>query len=73
MKFFIMDHTGHTTLEFKKDELAEAMEKFNDLVKKQKNVAAVRTGPAGSGTAELVRDFPPDADEILFHRQLVGG
>lgn len=69
----VMDHTGDTRHTFDPSnaaEVKEAMERFDDLVKNQKMVAAKRTGP---GTQEQIRAFDPTAEEVVFHRHLVGG
>lgn len=72
MKFAIMDQTGHSTLEFDKADpaqLAAAQAKFDELMG-QKYTAAERVAP---GESKLVRAFNPDAGEMVFVPQLVGG
>ena len=70
MKFYVMDHTGHSTLEFSKSQVKEAMEKFNELVKGEKKVAAVKEG---EGKSRLIRSFDPNAEEVVFHSPMAGG
>ena len=72
-KMNIMDHTGHTAMEFDaktKDGVSEAMERFNELVKEHKYTAAARVG---DGQFKIIRSFDPTATEIILHPQLQGG
>jgi hypothetical protein len=70
----IMDHTGHSTVQFDPDNDAEvrtAMKKFDELTKGEKKmIAATRTA---DGKQQLVRAFDPNAEETVFHEQLKGG
>jgi hypothetical protein len=70
MKLNIMDQTGHSVIEFDKTETSKAMEKFNELVKTQKHRAAVKQP---DGSHKLVKDFDPNAEEMIFFPQLKGG
>jgi len=70
----IMDHTGHTTIEFDATntvELDEAMARFNRLVGEQKHTAATRK--AGATDYAVTKTFDPTADETLFIPALMGG
>jgi hypothetical protein len=49
--------------------VAEAMERFNDLVKNQRRVPVAR---AADGSHSLLREFDPNVDTI-FRPQLRGG
>lgn len=74
MRFFIMDHTGHSTVEFDKAnkvDLDAAMAQFDDLVKNKKNIAATRT--AGERDYIVTKSFDDLKDETLFRPQNVGG
>jgi len=69
----VMNHTGDTAYRFdpaNSAEVKEAMERFNELVKNQRFVAARKVG---DGCAELVREFDPAHEEVVFHRPLKGG
>ena len=71
-KHHIMDQTGHSTIEFDQKntvELKEAMERFDDLVKK--GYAPAVKGE--DGKHRVTRTFDPSAEETLFQPQLVGG
>ena len=72
MKFHVMDLTGHSTIDFTKDEagVAEAMEKFKMLVDDQKKIAAVK---GKNGDVTKVKSFDPNAEETVFISPLVGG
>ena len=68
MKFQILDHTGHTTLDI--TDTAEAMAKFESLIATG-STAAVRK--AGDIDYKVTRNFDPTADETLFIPRLQGG
>jgi hypothetical protein len=72
MKFFVMDQTGHSTIEFDKSDAAvsEAMAKFTGLVGAG-HVAATRKEGATDYT--VTKTFDPTADETLFVPQMKGG
>ncbi len=69
MKFHVMDHTGHSTIEFDKSQTSEAMEKFYDLLN-QGHAAAHRD--EGQRDYHVSRRFK-QADETLFVPHYVGG
>jgi hypothetical protein len=72
-KQLVMDRTGHSEHVFDRAnevKLKEAMERFDDLVNKQKFAAAVRTGP---GELQKVTSFDPNAEETVFVPPLQGG
>lgn len=74
MKFEIMDHTGHSTVEFDKANKAEverAMKTFARLVGNGKMLAATRE--AGDKDYTVVRDFEDLKAETLFVPQMRGG
>lgn len=71
-KQLVMDHTGHTEHLFDladKVSVAEAEERFNDLVKKGFVPAVLK----GNGEHEVTRTFDPTAEQTLFVPQLKGG
>jgi hypothetical protein len=68
----IMDRSGDTRHQFDPNDgraVAEAERRFAELTKSG-FVAAKRTG---RGTAELIRQFDPTAEETVFIPRLVGG
>lgn len=72
-KHLIMDHTGHSTVEFdpsKTVDLREAMERFERLTKSGHAAAVKNPGDAGY---KLTRTFDPTAEETLFVPQMQGG
>ena len=72
-KHHIMDHTGHSTIDFDKAnkvELDAAMARFDELTGKG-HIAAVRKDGASDYT--VVKAFDPTADDTLFIPQMVGG
>jgi hypothetical protein len=73
MKFHVMDHSGHSTLEFDAamaDQVKAGEEKFNELTKGLGFTAYERTGP---GEGKIVKAFDPNRQETLFRPRLVGG
>lgn len=69
MKFHVMDYYGHSTIEFEKSQIKEAMEKFYELVS---------AGYTPAHRDEQGRDYHvsrrfAEADETLFVPQLKGG
>lgn len=74
-KLQIMDHSGHTTVEFDnatKNGVTEAMARFNELVKEKKYTAGAKVA-GGDGQFRVVRDFDPTAEEIVLMPPLQGG
>ncbi len=69
--FKVMDYSGHTTLEFKESEVAEAMEKFRALVEDEKKTAGTRK--AGETDYTVVRDYKATQDETIFAPAMAGG
>jgi hypothetical protein len=68
MKFQILDHTGHTTLDI--TDTNDAMEKFNELVGLGSTAATRKTGDKDY---TVTRQFDPTADETLFVPRMQGG
>ena len=71
-KHLIMDQTGHSTVEFDKTntvDLKEAMERFDNLVKKGYTPAELKA----DGNHSVTRTFNPEAEQTLFVPQLKGG
>ena len=72
-KHDIMDHTGHTTVEFDKADpaaLKEAQERFDKLVAEHHTAA---TRKAGEKDYTVVKAFDPTADETIFTLPRRGG
>ena len=73
MKHLIMDHTGHSTIEFDPADtvqLTEAMARFKALTGAG-GVAATRR--AGETDYQVVKKFEDTWDETLFVPQMRGG
>jgi hypothetical protein len=70
MKFFVMDYTGHSTLEFSPEQKAEAQSKFDELLAEGK-IAGTRK--AGASDYQKVKSFDELSDETTFTPQRVGG
>ena len=70
MKFQILDHTGHTTIDFDKSNVSEAMAKFNEIVAAGPTAA---TRKAGDKDYTVTKSFDPTADETLFVPRMQGG
>ena len=70
MKFYVMDYSGHSTVEFSKDETTEAMAKFNEIVATGSTAA---TRKAGDKYYTVTKSFDPTADETLFVPRMQGG
>ena len=74
-KLQIMDHSGHTTIEFDeatKVGVSKAMKTFYSLVNDKKYTAGVRV-KGGDGAFRVTRKFEPDAEEIIMMPPLQGG
>ena len=71
MKFYVMDRTGHSTVEFKPEETEAAMAKFMELVGEQKFTAA--TKKSGKSEYNVIKDPKDIEDETLFVPHLQGG
>lgn len=74
MRHLLMDHTGHTTIDFDQADpqaLADANKRFLELVGGQKHSAFTRK--AGAGDYTQIRRPDQQRDETLFVPQLRGG
>lgn len=73
MRFEVMDRTGHSTLEFgpADDEVKRAMEVFDELVGRQKMLAATRE--VGASDYDVAKNFSDLKAETLFRPQVTGG
>ena len=70
MKFNIMDHSGHSTLEFTPEQKADASTKFAELLAEGK-IASTRK--AGATDYQKIKGFGEVQDEVLFTPHRVGG
>ena len=73
-KHLIMDHSGHTTIEFDKSNTADldaAVARFNALRKSGHTAATRKIGETEYKAP--VKDFKDTEDETLFIPQLIGG
>lgn len=70
MKFNVMDHTGHSTLEFTADQKAEANATFDRLLAEGK-IAGTRK--AGATDYQKVKSFDQLEDETTFTPARQGG
>ena len=70
MKFHIMDHTGHTTIDFDETQHVEAMEKFQALLGEKKIVG---TRKLGETDYTKVKNFEELQDESIFTPARQGG
>ena len=74
-KHRIMDHTGHSTVEFDKAnpaELRAAMERFNALIGTG-HTPAVRKAGETDYKVPADKTFDPTADDTLFVPHYIGG
>ncbi len=69
MKFFILDPSGHETIEF--TDTTDAMAKFAELVGEKKHTAATRK--TGEREYTVVKNFKDTQDETLFVPAMKGG
>ena len=71
MKLFqILDHTGHSTIEFTDEQKADAQAKFNQLIAGKHTAATRKTSERDY---HVVKDFKQTQDETMFIPQMVGG
>ena len=74
MKHFVLDHSGHSTVEYDEADpvmLEAANQKFMELVGDQKKVAATRK--AGETDYKVIKDPSQQKDETLFATPYQGG
>lgn len=70
---YIQNHNGDASVRWdpkNEAEVAAAREDFNELVATGKHFAY---RAEGEGVNTLIREFDPDAETIVVHRQLAGG
>ena len=70
MKFYVMDRSGHSTLEFTPAQKAEADATFKALIGEGRTAA---TRQAGAHDYNVIRDPAQVQDETLFVPRLKGG
>jgi hypothetical protein len=70
MKFYVMDHTGHSTVEFTEAQRGEAQAKFDELLAEGK-IAGTRK--QGASDYQKVKSFDELQDETTFTPPRVGG
>ena len=76
MKFSIMDRTGHTEellATTNEAEVANAMARFDELVREHGMIAAKKVEGTSGISHKVIRAFDPTATEILFVPKLQGG
>lgn len=71
MKFQVMDHTGHSTVEYSPDQHSAAMAKFNELLKSGHTAAEKKSSTPGELTQ--IRSLDPSVEEVVFFPPLQGG
>jgi hypothetical protein len=71
----ILDDSGHTAVEWKPGEASEteARQEFDRIVKGNFGTAYAVETKQGRRLGEKIEEFDPQADEIIVHRELVGG
>ena len=70
MKFNVMDHTGHSTIEFTEDQRVEAQAKFDELLAEGKIAGTRRMGETDY---QKVKSFSELQDETTFTPARQGG
>lgn len=73
MKHLILDHTGHSVIEFDKTndaEVKDAMARFEKLLKGGHTAATRKTGETDY---KVIKDPAEQQDETLFVPQMRGG
>jgi hypothetical protein len=70
MKFYVMDHTGHSTVEFTEAQRGEAQAKFDSLLAEGK-IAGTRKH--GASDYQKIKSFDQLQDETTFTPPRVGG
>lgn len=67
MRLKIMDHTGHSTVDF--EDMTVAEERFKEIT----GLGFIPAAPTGDGEHTLIRSFDPTLPEVLFFPHLKGG
>ena len=70
LKFHVMDHSGHSTIEFTSEQKAEAQAKFDELLAEKKIVGTRKTGEQDY---KAVKAFSELQDEAVFTPARQGG
>jgi hypothetical protein len=72
-KLIRMDRSGHTTLaEWTADDDA-ALARASAAFAAELERGMIASADLGTGTAEVVRELPLDADLVVLRRQIAGG
>lgn len=71
MRFYVMDRSGHATIEFTAEQKRESADLFNQLVRERGLLPATRK--QGEQTYTVIRSPDQLQDETLFSQQLKGG
>ena len=68
-----LDRTGHTTLaEWTEGDLA-SRESAVEAFRRELDQGMLASVPRADGSAEVVRELPPDADLVVLRRPIAGG
>ena len=68
-----LDRTGHTTLaEWTAGDEA-AIEEAVRTFRSELDAGMLASAARGNGTAEVVRELPPDAELVILRRPIAGG
>ena len=68
-----MDRTGHTTLAEWTSEDAGSVEEASRAFREELEMGMLASATRADGTAEVVRDLPPDAELVILRRPIAGG
>jgi hypothetical protein len=68
-----LDRTGHTTLAEWTSEDHAARERAVAAFREQLDTGMIASVQLDDGTAEVVRELPPDAELVVMRRPIAGG
>ena len=68
-----LDRTGHTTLAEWSPTDREGHERASAAFARELDAGMIASATGPDGTAEVVRELPPDAELIVLRRQIAGG
>jgi hypothetical protein len=68
-----LDRTGHTTLAEWTSEDDAARERAVAAFREQLDAGMIASVQLDDGTAEVVRELPPDAELVVMRRPIAGG
>jgi hypothetical protein len=68
-----LDRTGHTTLAEWKAAEADSHARAVEAFRRELDAGMLASVPKADGSAEVVRELPPDAELVVLRQPIAGG